>query len=82
MPPKKKDDGPKEKPILGRFRTNLKVCRRCRRQQHQRQQQQPWLLGTVVLLQYAVACLQVHGISAAAAGSNCWRQHRGTSAAI
>ncbi|KAL4439237.1 hypothetical protein ABPG77_004139 [Micractinium sp. CCAP 211/92] len=25
MPPKKKDDGPKEKPILGRFRTNLKM---------------------------------------------------------
>jgi hypothetical protein len=25
MPPKKKDDGPKEKPILGRFKSNLKV---------------------------------------------------------
>ncbi len=37
MPPKKKDDGPKEKPILGRFRTNLKVSRRrCRRRCRQR----------------------------------------------
>ena len=25
MAPKKKDEGPKERPVLGRFRSNLKV---------------------------------------------------------
>ena len=25
MPPKKKDEGPKEKPVLGRFKSHLKV---------------------------------------------------------
>lgn len=25
MPPKKKDDGPKERPVLGRFKSHLKV---------------------------------------------------------
>lgn len=26
MPPKKKDEAPKERPLLGRFKSNLKVC--------------------------------------------------------
>ena len=30
MPPKKKDEGPKERPVLGRFKSHLKVRNVCR----------------------------------------------------